>query len=150
MLHSASLQLRQCARVGMLVGLAVTSVEIQADVVADWDRVATDVLLANPTAHSFIHLAMTHVAIYDAVNAIDGRYSVYAIHPQASTSGASREAAAAAAGYFLLSSLFPGQQGLLDTAYNTSLAAIPDGTAETKGIAVGKEVAERIIALRAN
>ncbi|HET9447319.1 MAG TPA: vanadium-dependent haloperoxidase [Steroidobacteraceae bacterium] len=93
---------------------------------------------------------MTHVAIYDAVNAIDGGHSVYAISPQADTSGASMDAAAAAAGYFLLGSLFPAQQGLLDSAYNTSLAAIPDGVAETKGIAVGKEVAEKIIALRAN
>src|SRR5262245_34081650 len=133
MLHRASSTLRHCARIGIVVGMAVTSAEINADVVADWDRVATDVLLANPAAHPFTHLAMTHVAIYDAVNAIDGRYSVYAIRPQADTSGASREAAAAAAGYFLLSSLFPGQQGLLDTAYSTSLAAIPDGTAETKG-----------------
>jgi hypothetical protein len=133
-----------------LVGLVATSAELKADVVADWDRVATDVLIANPAAHSFVHLAMTHVAIYDAVNAIDGQYSVYAIRPQASTSGASREAAAAAAGYFLLSSLFPGQQTLLDAAYGASLAAIPDGAAETQGIAVGKEVAEKIIALRAN
>lgn len=150
MLHRASSQLRQCARLGILAGLAVTSAEIKADVVADWDRVATDVLLANPTAHPFVHLAMTHVAVYDAVNAIDGRYSVYAIRPQSSTSGASREAAAAAAGYFLLSSLFPGQQGLLDSAYSNSLAAIPDGAGETKGVAVGKEVAGKIIAMRAN
>jgi hypothetical protein len=150
MLLRASSQLRRCARLGILVGLAVTSAEIRADVVADWDRVATDVLLANPTAHPFVHLAMTHVAIYDAVNAIDGRHSVYAIRPQSSTSGASQEAAAAAAGYFLLGSLFPGQQGLLDAAYSASLAAIPDGAAETRGIAAGKEVAEKIIALRAN
>jgi hypothetical protein len=150
MLHRASLQLRQCVRLGILVGTALISAEIKADVVADWNRVTTDVLLANPTAQPFIHLAMTHVAIYDAVNAIDGGHSVYAIRPQSDTSGASREAATAAAGYFLLSSLFPGQQGLLDSAYSTSLAAIPDGAAETKGIAVGKEVAAKVIALRAN
>jgi hypothetical protein len=150
MLHRASSHLRQCARLGILVGIVATSAEIKADVVADWNRVATDVLLANPTAHPFTHLAMTQVAIYDAVNAIDGRYSVYAIRPEASPLGASQEAAAAAAGYFLLSSLFPGQQGLLDSAYSTSLAAIPDGVAETKGIAIGKEVAAKVIALRAN
>ncbi|HKU13851.1 MAG TPA: vanadium-dependent haloperoxidase, partial [Steroidobacteraceae bacterium] len=150
MLHRASSHLRHCVRLGLLVALAVTSAEIKADVVADWDRVASDVLVANPAAHSFVHLAIAHVAIYDAVNAIDGRYSVYAIRPQADTQGASREAAAAAAGYFLLSTLFPNQQGMLDSAYSASLAAIPDGAAETKGIAVGKEVAEKVIALRAN
>jgi hypothetical protein len=150
MLHPASLHLWHCARVAVLVGMAATSAEIKADVVADWDRVASDVLIANPTAHSFIHLAITHVAIFDAVNAIDGGYSVYAIHPQADTSGASRDAAAAAAGYFLLGALFPNQQGMLDSAYSASLAAIPDGAAETKGIAVGQEVAARVIALRAN
>jgi hypothetical protein len=150
MLHRVSSPLRQCVRLGILVGIAATSAEIKADVVADWNRVATDVLLANPTANPFIHLAMTQVAIYDAVNAIDGRHSVYAIRPQASTESASQEAAAAAAGYFLLSSLFPGQQGLLDSAYSTSLAAIPDGAGETAGIAIGKEVAAKVIALRAN
>lgn len=149
MLQPASSHLRQCARVAVLVGMAVTSAQSNADVVADWDRVASDVLVANPTAHPFIHLAITHVAIFDAVNAIDGRYSVYAIRPQADTSGASADAAAAAAGYFLLSSLFPNQQGMLDAAYSASLAAIPDGAAETKGIAVGQEVAAKVIALRA-
>jgi hypothetical protein len=150
MLHRASARLRQLASVGVLVGIAVTSVETKADVVADWNAVTADVLLANPAAQPFIHLAMVHVAIYDAVNAIDGRYSIYAIRPQSDTAGASPEAAAAAAGYFLLSSLFPGQQGLLDSAYSASLAAIPDGAAEAKGVAVGKEVAAGIVALRVN
>ena len=150
MLHRSSSHLCRCARVAVLVGMAVTSAAIKADVVTDWDRIASDVLVANPTAHPFIHLAMTHVAMFDAVNAIDRGYSVYAIRPQADTAGASPEAAAAAAGYFLLSSLFPNQQGVLDSAYTASLAAIPDGAAETKGIAVGQEVAAKVIALRAN
>jgi hypothetical protein len=150
MLHPTSTRLRRIARVGALVWIAALSAETRADVVADWNTVGSNVLLANPAAQPFIHLAMMHVAIYDAVNAIDGRYSVYAIHPQSETSGASAEAAAAAAGYFLLSALFPSQQTLLDAAYAASLASVPDGAGETKGVALGKEVAAGIVALRAD
>jgi PAP2 superfamily len=122
----------------------------QADVVTDWNATATTVLLANPAAHATVHTAMVHVAIYDAVNAIEGRYAVYAARPTAVTQGASKEAAAASAAYHLLSTLFPTQQALLDSAYATSLAAVPDGTAESKGIILGQQVAMAIIALRAN
>jgi hypothetical protein len=39
---------------------------------------------------------------------------------------------------------------VLDAALAASLAAIPNGSAETKGVAVGAEVAAGILALRAN
>ena len=51
MLHRSSSHLCRRARVAVLVGLAVTSAAIKADVVTDWDRIASDVLVANPTAH---------------------------------------------------------------------------------------------------
>ncbi len=91
-----------------------------------------------------------HSAIYDAVNAIDGRYSVYAIKPTLVNPGASQEAAAAAAAYHVLKGKFPSQQALLDGAYAVSLAAIPQGQAKSDGIAIGTEVAQGILALRDN
>jgi hypothetical protein len=46
----------------------------------------------------------------------------------------------ATAAHRVLLDLFPGQQADLDTAYEASLAAIPDGQAKTDGIAAGAEV----------
>jgi hypothetical protein len=44
----------------------------------------------------------------------------------------------------------PYAQSSLDTALATSLAGIPDGPAETNGVAFGERVASKVIALRTN
>lgn len=135
--------------VGLACALAINALPAKADVVSDWNATATTVVL-NKGAQSALHLAMVHVAIYDAVNSIDRRYSVYAVTPSAPKAGASKEAAAASAAYNLLRTLFPDQSAVLDPAFAASLAAVPDGQAETNGVAIGAEVAAGIVALRAN
>jgi hypothetical protein len=82
------------------------------------------------------------------VNAIDGRYSVFAVAPNAVPQGASQDAAAAAAAYNTLLGLFPTQQTYLDSAYAASLATIPDGQSKNDGIAVGLEIAAKLLAMR--
>jgi hypothetical protein len=130
------------------MALAAVSAAAQADVITDWNATAEQVLVAKghqgPPGYAFVH-----VPIYDAVNAIDGRYSVFAVQPTTSPRGASKEAAAAAAAYRVLSVTYSDQGALLDPAYAASLAAIPDGPAKTRGIAVGTEVADAWLALRA-
>ena len=49
-----------------------------------------------------MQLAYVHAAIYDTVNAIDGRYTVYAVTPSSVPPGSSKEAAAIAAAYTVL------------------------------------------------
>ena len=120
-----------------------------ADVLADWNTTATTVIL-NKAAPGNVYLAFVHAVMYDAVIAIDGRYTSYAVRPTSDTRGASQEAAAASAAYHLLLTLFPDQQTVLDPAYAASLAAVPDGAGENKGVAVGTEVAAAFLALRAN
>jgi hypothetical protein len=129
--------------------LVVQPLAAKSDVISDWNATATTVIL-NKGAQAWIPLAMVHAAIYDAVNSIDGRYSVYAVTPTSDTRGASKEAAAVSAAYNLLRGLFPDQAAVLDPAFAASLAAIPDGAAETRGVAIGTEVAEGILALRAD
>ena len=135
----------------LLAGLAATalSATARADVITDWNATAEAVLVAKghqgPPGYAFVHVPM-----YDAVNAIDGRYSVFAVRPNANTRGASKEAAAATAAYRVLRGAYPDQAALLDPAYDASLAAVPNGPAKTKGIAVGNEVADAWLALRAN
>jgi hypothetical protein len=61
---------------------------------------------------------------------------------------ASREAAAAMAGYTVLSSLYPSQS--FSAQLNASLATIPDGDAKTTGITLGQSVATQMLNLRAS
>ncbi|TAE98199.1 MAG: phosphatase PAP2 family protein [Oscillatoriales cyanobacterium] len=93
------------------------------------------------------NMAMVHAAIYDAVNSITKKYSPYRVNIDA-PAGASEEAAAAAATYRTLLSLYPAQSIKFDAAYASSLAKIPDGKSKQDGIAIGQQVAEKIISWR--
>ena len=119
-----------------------------ADVVTDWSAIATTAVVTRGAPAGGVDFAIVHAAMYDAVNAIDGRHEPYLVNPAAETRGASPEAAAAAAAHRTLVGLFPAQQATLDTAYVASLATLPNGTAKTKGIVVGEEVATRILEVR--
>jgi PAP2 superfamily len=97
------------------------------------------------TTRSF---AMVQGAVYDAVNAIAGTpYEPYLIAPRARPSD-SAPAAVAAAAYRVLVSIFPGQAESLRARYDESLAAIPDGPAKLRGIAVGEAAAAAMIDAR--
>ena len=94
------------------------------------------------------HMAMVHGAVYDAVNAIDGGHEGYLLTSRVATPFDSKEAAAATAAYQVLLNLVPAQKATLDAQYAASLASIPDGTAKTRGIAVGGAAAAAMIAAR--
>ena len=70
----------------------------RADVVTDWNMTAIRASQASgqPNPMFARNMAMVHAAIYDAINAIDGRHTPHAIDINAAP-GASIEAAAAAA-----------------------------------------------------
>jgi hypothetical protein len=97
-----------------------------------------------------VDLATMHLAIYDAVSAIDGRYKPFAIVPTAPAAGASMDAAASAAAYGVLRALFPNRGAQYQAAYDSYVAAIADSDAKTRGLALGAEVAAAIVANRAN
>ncbi|MEU6432474.1 vanadium-dependent haloperoxidase [Microbispora sp. NPDC046973] len=122
-----------------------------ANAVIDWDRNAQtaiwDIARQQPQvqARSF---AMVHGAVYDAVNAIAGApYQPYLVAPAANGTE-STDAAVATAGYLVLQALFPDQQTRLKTQYDESLGAIPDGAAKQRGITVGTQAADAMIAAR--
>jgi hypothetical protein len=106
-----------------------------------------------------VYMAIAHVAIYDAALAIQGGYEPYAIAltaPEASPAAAIATAAhhtlvgPPGTGLQPALGLTPAQQAILDGRYAEYLAAIPDGTAKTTGIAVGEQVAGAVLALRVN
>ena len=125
----------------------------RADVITEWNAIAAATLLAAaPTERPNLGLdfPMVNIAIFDAVNAIDRRYSVYVARPTTNPIGASQDAAAIAAAYTVLRANFPSRRAQLDAAYATSIAAVPVGDARDRGIGVGTEVGNAIVTWRAN
>jgi len=102
-----------------------------------------------------VYMGIVHAAIYDAALAIDGGYEPYAWAVEAPR-GASAAAAVATAAHHTLIGLQPAlgltaaQQAVLDGHYADYLAAIPDTPAKADGIAVGQQVAQAVLALRAD
>ncbi|HVN84421.1 MAG TPA: chloroperoxidase [Candidatus Binatia bacterium] len=94
-------------------------------------------------------IAIVHIAIFDAVNAIVGGYQSYTGIPSAPT-GTSMKAAIAQAAHDALAALFPSQAPTFDQNLAADLAAIANGKAKTDGVVSGKQAAAAILALRAD
>jgi len=94
-------------------------------------------------------LAIVHVAMHDAINSIESNYDRYAYF-SSRDSGAHPVAAAAAAAHRVLVRQFPAQAADLDAKLATSLAAVPDGSAETRGRNLGVTVGNFIFDSSAN
>ena len=138
---------------------AVTLSATHPNVVSYWNGIANRTVLSPSEVNTTpqeqrpgyqVDLASVHVAIYDAISAIDGRFKPFAITPKAPAAGASMDAAASAAAYGVLHALFPNRGAQYQAAYDSQVAAIPDGDAKTRGLALGSEVAAGIVALRAD
>jgi PAP2 superfamily protein len=152
--------------IALVLALGVPSLS-SADAVTDWNLTATTASFAAGLDNEFgcvdpLHesrmLAMMHVAIHDAVNAIDRRYEPYA-YDAARAPGASPAAAVAAAAHDVLVTLLPQLPqdigptpgpavALVETAYADALAAIPDSAAKAEGVRIGQAAAAAILALR--
>lgn len=121
---------------------------LAADPVIEWNRAALDAIRftrANPPAASRA-LAITHAAVFDAVNGIQRAHRPYFVTALA-PAGASPEAAVAAAANATLSALFPATN--FTTLYAAQLAAVTNAAARDAGVAWGQSVAASLLALRA-
>ena len=118
-----------------------------ADVISDWNKTAYDYLNENSFSHHDRGMAMVHISQFDAVNAVLGGYTPYALEVVAT--GASPEAAAAQAAYTILTNISRASMAVLNSALARSLAGIPAGVARDDGIRLGQVAASRIIQLRA-
>src|SRR5215831_18144397 len=123
----------------------------RADAVLDWNAIAVDTISTasppRPGPVGFLDMAVVQAAVYDAVQAIDGKSKPY--HVQIPGASGSPEAAAAKAAHDVLVNIFPPQSASLDAAYRDYLAK--KGLAESDpGVGVGQTAAAGIFALRAN
>jgi hypothetical protein len=152
--------MRSCLLAAACTVALVVAAPARADVVTDWNKNATDVLIVDngQGAAATAHLAMVEGAVYDAVNAIDRRYTPYLAMPPAKR-WYSQEAAAATAAYRVLvgseppvvpSAALPAAIQKLRPLYEASLAAIDDGPAKRGGILTGIRAANAMIEDRLN
>jgi hypothetical protein len=132
------------------VAAAFVPAPTRADVIVDWNAKSDEIAAQKqerPLKHSR-GTTMLHVAMFEAVNAIEGRYLPYKLTLTTDRTS-SKEAAAASAGHDILLALYPDQQSTLDATLATMLAGIADGEPKAKGIELGKKAAAGLIELRA-
>jgi membrane-associated phospholipid phosphatase len=110
------------------------------DIIQTWNAIALNAIATDrtpPPAAARI-LAMVHTAMFDAVNAVEQRYTNYHFNGTATT-GADAVAAAAEAAAKILLAFYPAQSAYLNAALTTSIGTPTAATAA--GIDLGDAVA---------
>jgi hypothetical protein len=135
----------------MALGLLAAGAEASqtAQVIIDWNQVAQKNVSGPPFLQSRSY-AMVHIAMADAVVAIDGQYKPF--HARLKTPGphnASAKAAAAQAARDVLVTLIPANQAAFDAALEASLEKIP-AAQRAGGRKVGARVAKAVLKWRQN
>jgi PAP2 superfamily len=139
----------------LVCGSAVSASDAATDSdneVVNWNKTLLTIVRTQNALPGTIHatrdFAILHAAIYDAVNAIDGRHEPYLIRVERVSPHASQKAAAASAAHEVLVELFPSFQTTLDQQLAESLAKLPDGVEKTEGVDLGQAVAQAVVTLR--
>ena len=144
--------MKRIVRFGLALTVLATALMTNAraeDPIAAWNQISENAVKAgkHPLPVTSVEFAIVQLAIYDAVESIDGHYEPYYIRVPGATGSLS--AAAAKAGHDTLVGLFPEQSAALDAAYADFLATNGVNPLDP-GTAVGAQAATNILALRAN
>jgi hypothetical protein len=127
---------------------AVRANHTTPDVIFEWNQLLQDTLPIphNPLTPRFF--ALTHIAMFDAINALEREYEPYHVrfHHE---SGGSAEAAAAQAAHDVLVAINPGARATYDTALANRIGTDPSGFVRN-GLDVGARVAAEVLAWRQN
>jgi hypothetical protein len=124
--------------------------EAREDVVLEWNRIAFDGVLRPELPPIQMRIgAILQLAVFEAVNAVDGDYES-TLGTLDAPAGASAEAAVVGAAHRVLSRSYPEHTAEFDAARVRSLARIPEGPARAAGIALGEAAATAVMASREN
>jgi hypothetical protein len=137
--------------VAFFFSLFLAAAQLRAGEVERWNRIATDATAAeqiDPLSESRI-FAIVQASIHDALNAVERKYEPYQAR-LASPSGASAEAAIAAAAHASLSKLIRTRKPEFDAALADCLEHIEDRNAAFAGLRLGREAAGAVLAARAD
>lgn len=152
--------LRACVAISCLVAAALPF-RAAANEVFEWNEAAFRVTVAggqNPLVLSRA-VAMMHLAVHDALNALDRRYEPYLhdVDPAQPVTAEAADAAIAAAAHTVLAGIVPSwgteeQRGqamsLLEQAYAQALGKVAEGEARQRGLAVGMAAGRAMLEAR--
>ena len=93
-------------------------------------------------------MAIVHIAVFEAVNAVKGRHASYVGLP-AAAAGTSMEAAIAQAAHDTLAALFPSQAAAFAAQLAHDLDSVRGWRQKAQGVDLGRRAAAAILALRA-
>jgi hypothetical protein len=120
--------------------------DADAGVITQWNTIAENTIPASAGVTLPRPYAMMHIAMYDAVIAIEGGYMPYrakvSVQPYASS-----EAAAAQAARDVLAALLPANTAIYDAALAERLASLNPTHAQL-GVQVGREAAQKVLEWR--
>jgi len=134
----------------------------RAVAVREWNQIAIDASgldhMPSDASHKFAHqlgpgrssraMAIVHLAIFEAVNAVEGGYRSYSGIGPAKV-GTSIPAAVSQTAHDTLVALFPSQEARFNAFLAEDLSEIPDGQLKSNGIALGQRAAAAVLAARA-
>lgn len=112
-------------------------------VIVEWNNLAEGAIPASADVTLPRTYAMMHIAMFDAVNSIEGGYTPYFVRVPA-WRAASGEAAAAQAARDVLVAMLPAGTATFDAALATRLATINPARAQL-GAKIGSDVAKKIL-----
>lgn len=135
----------------LVVPLTTAPARAASDDITHWNTLATAAAEAgatDPLTESRI-FAVLHLAMHDAVNAVERRFEPFAWRA-APVRHASAAAAAAAAAEVVLAELLPAHAATFKAALDTRLSSVADVEARRAGVVVGRRAARAVLAARAD
>ena len=141
--HLARLAAVAIATLGIGAAPADAALTEDPEVIIDWNQLLQSNIPSTAQLFSFRYYAMLHIAMFDAVNSIEGEYEPYHVEVKANPA-ASSTAAAAQAAHDILVALIPAQTTTFDNALASRLATIEPWRVAL-AVPVGKQVAQAVL-----
>lgn len=128
---------------------------VDAETVLRWNRIAIDASGFDHSqagageqtgpVRSIRAMGIVHIAVHDALQAVEGRYETYLPQPEPPPGDLDENVAVAQAAHDVLASMFPAQRAVFDAELAADLAAAGPGEGATHGITVGQQAAALIL-----
>ena len=152
-MHTRSIPVLVCL-FALIAAPSIARAQPSGNVVTDWAAMVQSSIhnAASPRSAGTSQILHTMVvlAMYDAAVAIEGGYEPYAAAIQAPLGADVRAAVATAAYLTARARVAAAEIAALDQRYMAYMAALPEGSGKTGGIAVGQAASAAILARRAS
>ena len=138
--------------IAALFAVVLLATAARSDVIMDWNAKADAIAIEKqlPNAANARGQAMLHVAMFEAVNAIDRRYAPYKLNLDGGPRHARGKRRRLPRRMTCCWRSIPTRSPTLMRRSRRRLPAIAEAEAKSKGIELGRKAAAGIIALRAN